>query len=163
MDLLDRILEHDRWATAQLLELSRDLTDAQLDQPFDLGHRTLRETFDHMLYTIGFWTGFMVGQPIDPDRTTQDYDRSIAAMTERFERDYATFASVARRVRDEQRLDDTFMDHWDLPTTFGGTIIQVPQHNVEHRSEILHILQRLGLPDLPEVDHLLWEHTTQGG
>lgn len=162
MDLLDRILEHDHWATAHLLELCRDLTDEQLDQPFDIGHRTLRETFDHMLYTIGFWTGFMVGQPIHPDRTTQDYERSIAAMTERFERDYTTFASVARRTRDEQRWEETFVDHWKLPVTFGGTIVQVPQHNVEHRAEILHILQRLGLPDVPEVDHLLWEHVSRG-
>ena len=42
MDLLDRLLEHDRWATDQLLELCRGLTDAQLDQPFDIGHRTVR-------------------------------------------------------------------------------------------------------------------------
>ena len=30
MDLLDRLLGHDDWATTQLLELSRGLTDAQL-------------------------------------------------------------------------------------------------------------------------------------
>ena len=45
MDLLDRLLKHDRWATDQLLEVSRGLSDAQLDQAFDIGHRTLRETF----------------------------------------------------------------------------------------------------------------------
>ncbi len=37
MDLLDRLLAHDHWATARLLDLSRGLTDAQLDQPFDIG------------------------------------------------------------------------------------------------------------------------------
>jgi hypothetical protein len=45
MELLDRLLEHDRWATAQLQELSRVLTDTQLDQPFDIGHQTVRVTF----------------------------------------------------------------------------------------------------------------------
>ena len=49
MDLLDRLLEHDHWATAQLLDLSRHLSDAQLDQEFDIGHRTLRDTFEHMI------------------------------------------------------------------------------------------------------------------
>src|SRR5688572_16657515 len=49
MDLLDRLLGHDHWTTARLLELSRDLTDAHLDQPIDIGHQTLRETFDHMI------------------------------------------------------------------------------------------------------------------
>jgi hypothetical protein len=44
MNLLDRLLEHDDWATAQLLDLSRTLTDEQLDQEFDIGHRTIRGT-----------------------------------------------------------------------------------------------------------------------
>jgi hypothetical protein len=44
MDLLDRMLGHDQWTTARVLGLSRDLTNAQLDQPFDVGHGTLRET-----------------------------------------------------------------------------------------------------------------------
>ena len=54
MDLLDRLLGHDHWATTQLLELSRGLTDEQLDRDFDIGHRTVRETFDHLIYNIGF-------------------------------------------------------------------------------------------------------------
>ena len=45
MDLLDRLLGHDRWTTARLLNLSRGLTDVQLDQPFDVGHQSLRTTF----------------------------------------------------------------------------------------------------------------------
>jgi hypothetical protein len=36
MDLLDRLFEHDRWTTAQLLDLCRPLTDEQLDHPFDV-------------------------------------------------------------------------------------------------------------------------------
>ena len=157
MDLLDRLLGHDHWTTARLLELSRDLTDPQLDQPFDIGHGTLRGTFDHMIYIVAFWTGLMVEQPVNMSRD----DRSIAALIERHESSYAAFASLAHRWRDEQRLDDTFVDHFDERPTFGGTIIHVILHNAEHRNEALHILGRLGVPDLPEVDLLLWEHTTQ--
>jgi uncharacterized damage-inducible protein DinB len=51
MDLLDRMVGHDRWATTQLLELCSTLTAAQLDQEFDIGHHTLRETLDHMIYS----------------------------------------------------------------------------------------------------------------
>ena len=54
MDLLDRMVGHDRWATSQLLERCSRLTDAQLDQAFDVGHRSLRETLDHMIYVIDF-------------------------------------------------------------------------------------------------------------
>ena len=68
MDLLDRLLEHDQWATTRLLDLSRGLTEAQLDQEFEIGHRTLRETFEHIIVNIGFWTALMTDQPVDPQK-----------------------------------------------------------------------------------------------
>ncbi len=98
MDLIDRLLDHDRWATARLLDLSCGLTDTQLDQPFDIGHRTLRATFGHMIFNVDFWTAVMVEQPVDAGRD----DWSLPEMIERHERFYATFATVARRFRDEQ-------------------------------------------------------------
>ena len=159
MDLLDRLLEHDRWATTQLLEMSRDLTDAQLDQEFDIGHRTLRETFDHLIFNIAFWTSSMTEQPTEPARSTQRYDRSMPALIDHHERASMTFATLARRLHGEQRLNETFVDHFEGHPTYAGAIIHVVLHNAEHRGEILHILQRLGLPDLPEVDHALWDMT----
>ena len=158
MDLLDRLLEHDRWATDQLLDLSRGLTDAQLDQELDIGHRTVRATFEHMIFNVAFWTGLMVGQPVD----AQGDDHSLAALIDRHERSFAAFATLARQVRDDQRLDDTFVDHFDTHMTFGGAILHVVLHNAEHRSEALHILERLGVPDLPEVDHGLWDFARRG-
>ena len=40
---------------------------------------------------------------------------------------------------------------------FGGTITHVITHNMHHRGEVLHMLSRLGLTDLPEGDLLSWE------
>ena len=158
MDVLDRLLGHDCWTTARLLELSRGLTDAQLDQPFDIGRRTLRATFDHMIINVGAWTALMAERPFDPQRD----DRSLAALSERHERFYPAFAALARRLRDEGRLDDTFLDRYGIRQSFGGTVIQIILHNAGHRSEVLHILQRLGVPDLPNGDPQEWEHATQG-
>ncbi len=158
MDLLDRLVEHDHWATARLLDPSRGLTDAQLDQPFDVGHQTLRATFEHMIFNVEFWTASMAGQPVDAQRD----DRSLAALVDPHERSYAAFAAFARRVRDEQRLDNTFVDHFGGRMTFGGAIIHVALNDAEHRAEALHILERLGVPDLPEVDHALWDQTARG-
>lgn len=157
MDLLDRLLGHDDWATTQLLELSRGLSDEQLDQPFDVGHRTLRDTFEHMIFNVEAWTAEMAGQPVNTQR-----DRSLAALRDRHERSYGTFAAFARRIRDEQRLDDTFLDEYGYPQTFGGAVLHVILHDAEHRSEMLHILARLGVPDLPELDHALWDFHRRG-
>jgi uncharacterized damage-inducible protein DinB len=160
MDQLDRMLGHDRWATTQLLELSRELTDAQLDQPFDIGHKTLRETFDHMIYVIHFWTAQMSGQQAEHDRTKLSYDRSIPALIDRHERFQAAFASFARRAYVEQLLDDTFIDHYNYPQSIGATILQVLYHNVQHRSDARHILARLGAPVRGDYDPQEWEHAT---
>jgi len=160
MDLLDRMLGHDRWATTQLLELCGALTDAQLDQEFDVGHRTLRETLDHMIYVIDFWTGWMSGRPVEHDRTTQQYDRSLAALTERHERFQAAFAAFARQALDEQRLDETFSDHYGYRQSIGATIIQLHYHNTQHRGEVRHMLERLGVAKLWDYDPQEWEHAT---
>ena len=157
MDLLDRLLEHDRWATTQLLDLSRGLSDAQLDQEFDIGHRTLRATYAHMIFIVGAWTALMTGQPHDVQ-----HDRSVAAFRNYHERSYPAFASTAREAYARQRLEETFIDAHDAPMTFGGAILQVILHNTEHRAEVLHILERLGVPDLPEVDHGLWDFVRRG-
>ena len=161
MDLLDRMLGNDQWATTQLLALSRELTDAQLDQEFDIGHRTLRETFDHMISVVDFWTGLMTGRPVPHDRTTQQYDRSLPALIERHEQFSASFAEFARRAQAEQRLVDTFVDHYDYRQTVGSTIIQVMLHNALHRSEARHILVRLGVPVRGDYDPQEWEHATR--
>jgi uncharacterized damage-inducible protein DinB len=158
MDLLDRLLDHHHWATTQLLDLCGTLTDAQFDQPFDIGHRSLHATFGHMISNAEVWTAVMNGQPTD----AQQDDYSLPALVDRHECSHATFAAFARRIRDEQRLDDTFVDSYGGPMTFGGAVLHVLLHDEGHRTEALHILERLGVSDLPELDHALWDFKRRG-
>jgi uncharacterized damage-inducible protein DinB len=154
MDLLDRMLGHDRWTTALLLELSQDLTEEQLDRSFDIGHRTLRLTFGHMISAVGFWTAAMTGRPEE----MREDERSLSVLIAEHERFYAAFAALARRMRDEGRLDETFVDWYGWPKSIGGTILNVPLHNERHRGDVLHILQRLGVSGLPDGDPQEWEY-----
>jgi uncharacterized damage-inducible protein DinB len=160
MDLLDRLLEHDDWATTQLLDMCRTLSDAQLDQEFDIGHRTIRETLAHQIPNYAFWTNLMTGQPAMDWQGPNTLDALIAE----HERGYAAFAHVARQMRDEGRLEETFRDHHGLPFTFGGTILMVILHNEAHRADVIHIFARLGIPELAniEVDHGLWDFKRRG-
>jgi uncharacterized damage-inducible protein DinB len=160
VDLLDLLLGHDGWTTGRLLDLSRALDDAWLDKEFDVGHRTLRATFGHMVSGVEFWTAMMAGQPVEMRR---DDDRSLAALIEGHERSYAAFAGEARRLSDEWRLDDAFVHPRTGRETFGATLVHVVLHNGQHRGEALHILERLGVPDLPEADPQEWERETRGG
>lgn len=160
MDLLDRLLEHDAWATTELLTLCRGLSDAQLDREFDVGHRTIRETLAHQIPNYAFWTNLMTGQPAADWQGPNTLDALIAE----HERGYAAFANVARQVRDQGRLEDTFSDRHGYSFTFGGTILMVVLHNEAHRADVIHIFARLGIPELAnvELDHGLWDFKRRG-
>ncbi len=154
MDTIDRLLEHDRWATTVLLGACEGLTDAQLDQEFDIGLRSLRQTLDHLIRNLAGWTAMMEHVP-----PTDDGDASgIDAIRRRLDAAYARFIAVSRRARDEGRLEDTYAHHiFGSRHTLGGTILHVALHHEWHRSEIAHMLQRLGVDPVPEVDHALWD------
>lgn len=158
MDLLDRLLVHDEWATAHLLAFSRDLTDDQLDREFDIGHRTLRRTYEHIIFITDFWTRVMTGSPITPPTT----GRTIPELEVEHPRVYATFARFARQIRDEGRLGDLFTDHHGEQMSFEGAILHLILHGDEHRTEAVHILHRLDVGDVPEVDHGLWDFVVRG-
>ena len=154
MDILDRMLEHDRWATEQLLAASEDLSDAQLDQEFDIGHRSLRATFEHLVFNIEAWTAITAQTPL----TRYPPQPSLADIAARYEAAQAAFATLARRLRDDEVLDELFTDHFDDQQSYGAAVIHVLLHNEGHRTEILHLLSRLKEDEPPEVDHALWDH-----
>jgi len=159
MDILERLLEHDRWATTQVLAKAEPLTDAQLDQEFDIGHRTLRRTIDHILTVREGWIALMtrVPPPEHPESLPVSYQ------IERHERLAPAFADLARRLRDEESFDDTFQDFYDEPMTYGSGILQNILHDEGHRNEAVHILTRLGLPgDELEFDYGLWDFVRRG-
>lgn len=165
MDLLDRLLGHDEWTTAECLRRCRELTPEEMRQPFDIGWRTLQATLVHMIGNVGTWTELMTTGIISdgPDGWEAG---DVAALEARHRETYAAFAALARSVRDEGRDNDTWIDVLDSPPrakTYGGAILHVITHDMHHRSEVIHMLARLGLHDLPEGDLLGWDSRQRAG
>jgi len=159
LDLLDRLLEHDAWATRKVIDYMELLSEEQLDLNFDIGHRSIRKTFQHMLGNTETWTDLMAGRT---PRRSAFTGQSTLELQKRFESAFADFAQISRSLRDAQRLNETYLDVLDEPPkrkTFGGTILHVLTHDHMHRAEILHMLQRLGMQGLIEGDVLSWEAT----
>src|SRR5215216_3290724 len=149
MDLLDRLLGHDRWTTAQLLARCRELDAEQWTQPFELGHVTLEATFLHMISNVRVWTDLMAERPVQP--SAAEVGTTAADLIAAWPIAYADFATLARGIADAGRWDATYVDVLDDPPrakTFGGTIGHVITHNMQHRAEILHMLTRLGLANV---------------
>ena len=161
MDILYRLLGHSTWTTQHLLEHCRELNLKQLHQPFDIGHKTLLETAEHLVDNIETWTDLMLQRPIrqypaDVQRERETLDGLIA----RHQAAADEFNKLAQQLAEESRLDDGYSDFLDNPPglkSFGGTIAHVLTHNHQHRAEIIHMLMRLGVADVIEGDVLGWE------
>lgn len=161
VDLLDRLLAHDAWTTRQLLLLAQPLTEAQWTQPFDIGHVTLRATVEHMIYNVETWTALMNGVQ-SPEEQPTFAGLSTADLLIRHDASIAACSALAQRIRAMDSWDVLWVDILDDPPaekTYGGAIAHVITHNMHHRSEVMHMLHRLGVEDVIEGDVLSWEAT----
>lgn len=160
MDLLDRLLDHDAWTTRRMLASAARLTDEELDREFDLGLRTVRATFQHIVRNMEIWTDLMAGGAIRPDGGNDPAGRTVAALTARLDVAATNLARVARDVADRNAWDELWLDHLDDPPrwkSYGGAIVHVITHSLHHRAQLSHLLRRLGASDVPEGDVLGWE------
>lgn len=162
MDLIDRMLEHDRWTVAQMLELAGRLTDAQLDAPIDIGIETVNESnvslrglLASLVDTKERWMAAVEGREVPPQE-----DHSVSAMRERFAEAGPAFV---RRFQDARRRGDedvTFIDATCDPPqsfTYGGVIAHVLNFSAFRRTLALSALWDFGLRDLGNGDPRNWE------
>jgi uncharacterized damage-inducible protein DinB len=162
MDLLDRLLGHDAWTTRLLLERCQELTDEQLDAPFDIGHRSVRATLLHVIRNVEVWADLLNGEPV---RSHSD-DGSVAAMMGRLNLAAGDLARAARAVNTRNGWDERFVDTLDDPPaekSYGGAIAHAITHSMHHRAQVLYMMRQLGLKNLPEGDVLSWEQKNGRG
>ena len=165
MDLLDRLLAHDAWTTRELLRRCAGLTDEQLDADFDIGHRTLRRTLQHLVFNLDVWSGLIAGRI----RSRDDVRRppsTIEMLIERLDRAASVLATTARDVADRGGWDDAWLDVLDTPPVtkiYGSAIAHVITHGAHHRAQALWMLKQSGLRDLPAGDVFSWERRQAAG
>jgi len=160
MDLLDRLLGHDAWTTRSLLLRMRELSDEQLDREFDMSHRSVRATADHLVFNMEVWSALMEGQRPETSRGSSPDDRSVPALISRLDAAESQLATIARAVAERGAWDELWIDMLDEPPTrksYGGAIAHVITHSMHHRAQLLWMLKELDLEDLPEGDVLSWE------
>lgn len=164
MRILERLLQHDAWTTRALLALAADLPDALLDQEFEIGHRSLRRTFLHIIGNMECWCDLMAGQP-QRNVSGKHPPDSIAGMTARLDLVAEELLALGRDVAEGNREDECFIDYLDRPPTrkpLGAGLVHVATHGMHHRAQCLYILRRLGVNNLIEGDALSWEQVHLG-
>ncbi|MGN6699839.1 MAG: DinB family protein, partial [Thermomicrobiales bacterium] len=111
------------------------------------------------------WTALMRGRAQRPAAPPAK-PPAMAALRARFAASALDFAALARELAAANRLDELWNDVLDTPPqrkSYGGAIAHVLIHNAQHRSEIGHMLQRLGVSAVPEGDVLSWEAAMRAG
>lgn len=156
MELLDTLLAHDAWTTRQILEICEHLSVDQLDREFDIGHRTLRCTLDHIIHNMDAWSTLMADVPYqrDTDVTVPGLKRRLLVAAEKLKR-------VASDVADSRSWDAFWTDHLDDPPQqkrFGTAIAHVIIHGAHHRAQLLYMLRLSGVKQMPEGDVFSWEN-----
>jgi uncharacterized damage-inducible protein DinB len=160
MTLLDRLLGHDAWTTRQMLLLCRDMPNAQLDANFDMSHGTIRKTFLHIIRNMEGWTDVMAGRPLRPKRDDEPDQRSVPGMLRRLDDAARDFAQVAKAVEDRAGWDEVWIDPTDEKEpekTYGGAIGHLLTHSMHHRGQLIFMMRKLGVQEIPEGDLLFWE------
>ena len=158
MDILERMLAHNAWTIGRLIEQSSDLTEAQLDQEFDIGLRTVRASIDHIIDSIEWWTDLMNGLPQRSFEHLGADPMTLEGFSKRLELVAPAFAAIARERQANGRLDEEWMPREDQPKAFsnGTIIVHVITHSAHHRAQWMYMLKQLGVRDVIVAHALSW-------
>jgi hypothetical protein len=164
MDLSDRLVEHDHWLTARLLENAATLPDDALDRPirpglvvheFEGPEPDVRTMLERIVFTKEVWTAAIGRRDIPP----RD-QRSIAALQARLAAVQPQFTALVQRIRERNEWDEVFVDELCTPPasfSLGSVIAHILTVGVVRRQAVIGALRELGVQDVESRDPIEWE------
>ena len=162
-DILQILLSHDRWATAQLLDTCDKLTPDQFHHRFDIGPGSLHDTVTHIAGAMRAWTETLGGQDPRPRLETDGQRRTPGQLRSLFEEAWREFAAEARRRPLQEMVTRRTRDGKILQINRSAVLTQVTTHGMHHRAQCLNMLRQLGVKPLPpsSVTEWTWLGDTQ--
>lgn len=146
VSIFEDLYRANAWAFGRLFSLCDGLSDAQLDQPRELGMGSLRATLFHILAAEEIWFERWTGAParpfpIDPAGIT------LAEIERRLK-----MIDIKRQVlidRDRANGWNRIVAYRDLrgndhARPLAGLLLHVANHGVHHRAQALHYLKHFG-------------------
>jgi uncharacterized damage-inducible protein DinB len=154
-DPLDILLNHDQWATKQILLTCEKLNPEQFDKTFEMGPGSLRATTTHIISAMMTWTDSLAKRPARP-RPDQSNVPHAAADLIKMLNDVATeFAGIARAHPLEEFVTRE-RNGKVFNFTRGSVITHVATHSMHHRAQCLNMLRHVGVSPLPQVSVIEW-------
>jgi uncharacterized damage-inducible protein DinB len=160
LETIRKLFAYNDCARDRLMAVAVQLTDSQLDQPFEMGPGSLRETLRHRYGAERIWLERLHGRTLDEFPRS----RSVARMDELWEafgRLAATRNSWIEPMNDadlQRPITYTNMRGDARTSTIADVLFQVCNHGTHHRTQVLNMLRHVGAT-VPELDcmAMTWE------
>jgi uncharacterized damage-inducible protein DinB len=152
---LDILLDHDKWATQQILLACQKLTAEQFSQKFEIGPGSLQSTTTHMIGAMNTWTDTLLEKPLRPRVDHGNVAHSPAELLKLFNAAADEFHAVARKHPLDELVKRT-REGKEYPFTRGAVVTHATTHGMHHRAQCLNMLKRLGVSPLPPSSVVEW-------
>lgn len=156
VDLLRRYLGYGDWANGRIAAAVGGLSDPQLDQPFEMGVGTLRQTLLHIRFAEQWW---LENWTVGPDKPFPELEETTP------------LAEIVRLTRQTATARDAYLSRQsDADLTrivqakprpgvvrefpLGVTALQICGHGTHHRAQALNMLRQFGVA-APELDYVV--------
>src|SRR5215213_1613715 len=155
-DLLQILLSHDRWATAQLLGACGGLTADQFHRRFDIGPGSLQDTLTHVIGAMRSLTETLAGAEPGPRLEEDGQRRTPGQLRLLLEESWQELSAEARRRPLGETVTRRMRDGRMLTMTRAAVVAHVTTHGMHHRAQCLNMLRRLGVQPLPPSSVAEW-------
>jgi AraC family transcriptional regulator len=162
VDLVIEMVEHHVWVVEQLVGRAARLSDEQLDEPLagpveGIDGQTLRWMLSRLVGQMAMWCAAMEDGEYD---FAVERHESVTSVRRRLDTVGPQFVEQVRRVADEGRFDETFVDtfHPDgtMVMTYGAMVAHVLTFAAHHRLVAVAKLREHGITDLGWGDPKPW-------
>jgi uncharacterized damage-inducible protein DinB len=154
-DPLKILLEHDKWATRQIIFVCGKLSPEQFARQFEMGRGSLQATLTHMIAAINAWSDTLARGPSRPRVDGNGIAYSTEQLLVMFDSAVDEFATLAQNhpvaeIVTREREGKQY--HFSR----GVVITHVATHGMHHRAQCLNMLRQLGVGQLPPSSVVEW-------
>lgn len=161
MDLVREMVDHHVWLVGRLVDRAARLTDDQLDAPLpgpvpDIDGESLRWALSRLIGQMAMWNAAVADR--EYDFAVEDAE-PVASMARRLAVTGPEFVETVRRVADEGRFDETFVDAFSpepVVLSYGSMVAHVLTFAAHHRLLAVARLRECGVTDLGFGDPKEW-------
>jgi uncharacterized damage-inducible protein DinB len=155
-DPLQILLDHDHWATTQILLACRPLPPDQFHRRVDIGPGSLHDPLTHIVGTTRSLTETLAGIPLRPRLESDGQRRTPDDLLSLLDQTARDFQAQAHRLPLDQTVTRTTASGKSLNMTRAAVLVHVATHGMHLRAQCLNMLRHLGVTPLPPSSVAEW-------